>query len=236
MKYILFFISLIICSISSAQIKKVFYREDQILTIKTALGIATIIQLPETIQSAIIGDQSGFKIEYLDKAVTIKPLRGNAKTNLYLVTEKKRYNVRLHTKNQDGADYIVYILPDSNNEKKSQVRWVTSRKSSEANGLTLTLERLGYSKGDFLLLDLSLKINANERMSLKPEDIWVFQENSSKVINSLFLSGTKLEKNKSIKIGISLSRSELIKEKPVRVELKGTKTVSIPISGAAVWK
>ena len=163
MKYILFFISFLICTISSAQIRKVVYREDQILTIKTALGIATIIQLPETIQSAIIGDQSGFKIEYLDKAVTIKPLRGNAKTNLYLVTDKKRYNVRLHTKNQDGADYIVYILPDSNNEKKSQVRWVTSRKASEANGLTLTLERLGYSQGDYLLLDLSLKINTNER-------------------------------------------------------------------------
>lgn len=236
MKYILFFISSLICAISSAQIRKVVYREDQILTIKTALGIATIIQLPETIQSAIIGDQSGFKIEYLDKAVTIKPLRGNVKTNLYLITDKKRYNVRLHTKNQDGADYIVYILPDSNNEKKSQVRWVTSRKASEANGLTLTLERLGYSQGDFLLLDLSLKINANERVSLKPEDIWVFQENSSKVINSLFLSDAKLEKNIPVKIGISLSRSEFIKGKPVRVELKGTKTVSISISEAAVWK
>lgn len=236
MKYILFFISSLICAISSAQIRKVVYREDQILTIKTALGIATIIQLPETIQSAIIGDQSGFKIEYLDKAVTIKPLRGNAKTNLYLVTDKKRYNVRLHTKNQDGADYIVYILSDSNNDKKFQTRWITSKKSSEANGLTLTFERLGYSQGDFVLLDLSLKVNTNEKLSLKPEDVWIYQESSSKVINSLFLSGTKLEKDKPVKIGISLSRSELVKGKPVRVELKGTKAVSISISEAAVWK
>lgn len=236
MKYILFFISSLICTISSAQIRKVVYREDQILTIKTALGIATIIQLPETIQSAIIGDQSGFKIEYLDKAVTIKPLRGNAKTNLYLVTDKKRYNVRLHTKNQDGADYIVYILSDSNNDKKSQTRWITSKKSSDANGLTLTLERLGYSQGDFVLLDLSLKVNTNERLSLKPEDIWIYQESNSKVINSLFLSDTKLTKDKPVKIGISLSRSELAKGKPVRIELKGTKTVSISISEAAVWK
>jgi hypothetical protein len=236
MKYILFFISFLICAISSAQIRKVVYREDQILTIKTALGIATIIQLPETIQSAIIGDQSGFKIEYLDRAVTIKPLRGNAKTNLYLVTDKKRYNVRLHTKNQDGADYIVYILSDSNNGKKSQTRWITSKKSSEANGLILTLERLGYSQGDFVLLDLSLKVNTNERLSLRPEDVWIYQESSSKVINSLFLPGTKLEKDKPVKIGISLSRSELAKGKPVRVELKGTKTVSISISEAAVWK
>ena len=155
---------------------------------------------------------------------------------MYLVTDKKRYNLRLHTKNQDGADYIVYILPDSNNEKESQVRWVTSRKASEANGLTLTLERLGYSQGDFLLLDLSLKINANERVSLKPEDIWVFQDNSSKVINSLFPSDAKLEKNIPVKIGISLSRSELVKGKSVRIELKGTKTVSISISEATVWR
>ena len=99
-----------------------------------------------------------------------------------------------------------------------------------------TLERLGYSQGNFVLLDLSLKVNTNERLSLKTEDIWIYQESSSKVINSLFLSDTKLTKDKPVKIGISLSRSELVKGKSVRIELKGTKTVSISISEATVWR
>ena len=236
MKYFLLFFSLVFSICASAQIRKVSYHEDQILTIKTALGIATIIQLPETIQSAIIGDQSAFKIEYLDKAVTIKPLRGNAKTNLYLVADKKRYNVRLLTMGQDRADYIVYILSSANDDKKSQARWFILDKSNKANGLILTVDRIGFSQIDFLLFDLSLKMKGNDSISLKPEDVWVFQNKTSRVINSLFLSGVKLSKENPIKIGISIARSELIKGKPLTIELVGSRTNSISISEAALWR
>ena len=68
-----------------AHIHTVKMKPDQILLVKTALGIATIVETPESIQSAIIGDQSGFKIEYLDRAVTIKPLRASARSNLYQI-------------------------------------------------------------------------------------------------------------------------------------------------------
>ncbi len=91
----IFFASIIISSNGFSQIRKATSKEDDISTVKTALGIATILQLPEVIQSAIIGDQSGFKIEYLDKAVTIKPLRWGAKTNLYLVTESNQIQIGL---------------------------------------------------------------------------------------------------------------------------------------------
>src|SRR5580704_8633889 len=80
-----------------AHIHSVKMKPDQILLVKTALGIATIIETPETVQSAIIGDQSAFKVEYLDRAVTIKPLRAGAKTNLYLQTANRRYDLRLET-------------------------------------------------------------------------------------------------------------------------------------------
>lgn len=236
MKSFLLLFALTFSFSASSQIRKAVFKEDQILTVKTALGIATIIQLPETIQSAIIGDQSGFKIEYLDKAVTIKPLRANAKTNLYLVADKKRYNIRLHTMNQETADYIVYIIPPRSESSHSKVRWLKSGKSSDANGLLLTIERIGTTESDFVLLDLSLKLKTSEFITIKPEDLWVYQQDGSKVINSLFLSSTKLSKDKPIRIGVSVAKSDLAKGKPLRLELKGTKTISISISEGVLWK
>lgn len=236
MRYSIFIIVSVFSLCVSAHIRKVVYSDDQILTVKTALGIATIIQLPETIQSAIIGDQSAFKIEYLDKAVTIKPLRGSAKTNLYLVADKKRYNIRLQTLTQDSADYIVYVLSSFGDGAKSQVRWQKLGKSNDANGLILTIERIGISLNDFVLLDLSLKLKPNEFVTIKPEDVWVFQGDNSKTVNSLFLSSTKLTKDKPLKIGVSIARSDLVKGKPILVELKGSKTNSISISEVALWK
>jgi hypothetical protein len=45
-----------------------------------------------------------------------------------------------------------------------------------------------------------------------------------------------LTKDKPLKIGVSIARSDLVKGKPIRVELKGSKTNSISISEVALWK
>lgn len=168
--------------------------------------------------------------------MTIKPLRGSAKTNLYLLADKKRYNIRLQTLTQDSADYIVYILSSFRDGANSQVRWQKSGKSNDAYGLILVIERIGISQHDFVLLDLSLKLKTNEFVTIKPEDVWVFQGDNSKTVNSLFLSSTKLTKDKPLKIGVSIARSDLVKGKPIRVELKGSKTNSTSISEVALWK
>ncbi len=59
-------------------------KPDQIVTVKTALGLATIVQVPDVPTRLVIGNQSAFKVEYLDKAITIKPLRALVGTNLYI--------------------------------------------------------------------------------------------------------------------------------------------------------
>jgi hypothetical protein len=219
---------------ATAQVRKVAINDDGILTVKTALGIATIIQLPEIIQSAIIGDQSGFKIEYLDRAVTIKPLRWAAKTNLYLVTEKRRYNIRLQTQSQELADYIVYVRgPDANTPA---TKWVSMGKSSVQNELRLTVERVGHTFGGFILVDVNLAPTNNQLISIKPSEIWIKQNGTSKVINGLFLSSLKLEKKSPLRIGISLAKSDLIFGKPIVLEVRGKKEISVTISEDALWK
>jgi hypothetical protein len=94
---------------ANTKIRRVIVSGDQIVTVKTALGIATIIQVPDRPNSVVVGDQDAFKVEYLDQAVTIKPLQPGAKTNIYIYTDWKRYNVELVSGSESVSDYVVYL-------------------------------------------------------------------------------------------------------------------------------
>lgn len=236
MKYYLlsFAFSFLVVTTGFAQIRKTQVKEDDILTVKTALGIATILQLPETIQSAIIGDQSGFKIEYLDKAVTIKPLRYGAKTNLYLVTGTRRFNLRLVSGNQDQADYIVYFKKPE--PPKAETNWRNISRSASKNNLKLSLVRIGQAPSGFILIDALLTSTRDLRTMIKPESVWIRQSGNSRVINSLFMSDSKVEKGKPLRLGISLAKSDLVLGKPVTIEISSEQSVSLQISEADLWK
>lgn len=218
---------------ASAHVRNVMAGADDILTIRAALGIATIIQVPETIQSAIIGDSSGFKVEYLDKAVTIKPLRWGVKTNLYLNTEKRRYNLRLVTLSQNIADYVVYV---KHPEAKPTSRWTPVARFAEGSGLKFTVARVGFSNQGFILLDAKLTTSSGESLTLKPEEFLIIQNGSSKVINGLFLSDLKLSKAKPVLVGISLARSDLVEKKPLTIEIRGKQKISLTLPEGSLWK
>jgi type IV secretory pathway VirB9-like protein len=75
---------------ASERVRKIEVKPDQIVTVRTAIGIATIIQVPERPNSIVVGDQAGFKVEYLDQAITIKPLHSGARSNLYTNTSESK--------------------------------------------------------------------------------------------------------------------------------------------------
>ena len=141
---------LLLPTIAIAHVKSITPRPDELLQVKTAIGIATIVQVPDTIQSAIIGDQSGFKVEYIDKAVTIKPLRPGARTNLYLITSKQRFNLTLVASRQDQADYVIYI---KNKQILVQVKWQNFARDTKSDTIVLKITRVGVSSEGFILLE-----------------------------------------------------------------------------------
>ncbi|MGZ3806295.1 MAG: TrbG/VirB9 family P-type conjugative transfer protein [Pseudobdellovibrionaceae bacterium] len=201
---LIYITALLLAQISFANVKTVTPKEDEILEIKTALGIATIIQIPDPIQSAIIGDQSAYRIEYVDKAVTIKPLRYGAKTNLYLFTQKKRYNLRLEVVPQDRAFYIVYVKDP---ESGGNLNWKSVNKSAVGKTANLKILRVATSRDGFLLLDLEL--TAKGFLKAAASDFWLKQGNVSKPINSLFLSRSNIQKGEVAYVGISVQKSTL---------------------------
>ena len=216
---------------AEAHVKSVTPRQDELLLIKTALGIATIVQTPLPIQSAIIGDQSGFKVEYLDRAVTIKPLRYGAKTNLYLMTEKKRFNLRLVTLTQDQSDYVVYIKDEKVN---ADVRWKPFEKEVFGNGVRLKISRVGQSPQGSLLVEG--KLSSETPLSVKPENFWILQNDRPKIIDSLFISSLTVKPKEPVSIGISISKADLVRNQPLMLQLKITRTLSIQFPEGLVWK
>lgn len=215
----------------ASQIHTVKMKPDQILVVKTALGIATIIETPEPIQSAIIGDQSGFRVEYLDKSVTIKPLRSFVKTNLYLQTGTRRFDLRLETGRQDAADYIVYLRA---NGTHAVTRWHDLNKSITGKKATLTCHKSGVSN-DVILL--SCQISAHLKIQIRPEDVWITQNKESKVIHTLFLSRLDVSKNHPAMLGLTILKSDLLKNKPIDLGLKSMEeTLSLRLPSEALWK
>lgn len=210
---------------SFAQVRTITASRDQLLNVRTALGIATIIQVPDAIQSAVIGDQSGFKVEYLDKAITIKPLRYAARTNLYLMTEKERFNIRLQTLSQDSADYVVYIL---SRNTAGPTPWKTLVKSVQVDGITVTINRIASTSSGLLLVDGSL--TASRDLAIKPDNFWVFQGNEAKLIDSLFLASLDLRRNKATKFALAIPISGLQSKAPLVLELRFPKTVALKIT------
>ena len=90
--------------------RKIETNNDEVSEVKTALGIATKVILPENPNlPPIIGDMGAFRVESIDKGYAIKPLRYGAKTNLFISTDSRSYSVKLLIVNQDSADYIVYL-------------------------------------------------------------------------------------------------------------------------------
>lgn len=117
-----FLISITLFAASDRRIKHVKAVTDQIIPVKTAVGVATLIQLQEHPNSAIIGDQDSFKVEFLDKGITLKPLHHHARSNLYLYTETQRFNLLLTTGPATQADFVV-SLEEKSQPKRGPIPW-----------------------------------------------------------------------------------------------------------------
>lgn len=225
----------LLSQVSSAHIKTISPKNDEIILVKTSLAIATMIQFPDStsVQFPIIGDQSAFRIETIDKGITIKPLRYGAKTNLYLFTDKKRYNFRLITEGQDQADYILYIKSSENSDA---LNWRVIEKSASNKELKLTIHKVSVTKDNKILLDLSLQA-INLDIKILPENIWLYQDKESKIVNSLFLSDKTATVRRPIQVGIALSKNDLKEGKSLQLTIKMKESnLSLDVPREVLWK
>lgn len=225
---------------AAQRVRRVPVQGDQIVTVRTSIGIATIIQVPDRPNSVVVGDQNSFKVEYLDQAITIKPLVGGAKSNLYIYTDWKRFNVELVSGAEFNADYVVYLevprekLQTKNSEKDSGVRWTEFRNHLRNDNLTLNVKRVGKAKDGTLLVEFA--VTSTRKEAFKPEWIWISQGGATKPIHNLFMSALEVTPQRTLLGVVQLREADLNLNEPLRLELRRNKVSYLTISKVAAWK
>ena len=222
-------------SLASERVRHIIVQKDQIITVRTAIGIATIIQVPDRPNSVVVGDQEAFKVEYLDQAITIKPLHGAAKSNLYVYTEWRRFNVQLITGSESVADYVVYL--DNQKEKPIEVRtvinWTNFQKEMSNGNLTFLTKRLSRTK-DLLLIDFEIKSLAKAKVD--PSFFWITQSGKTRPIHNLILSNLDVKPNEKISGLIQIQRSDIDEMGQIKIELRSKKISYVVLPKAKLWK
>ena len=218
---------------SQAEVLHISSKKDQIITVKTALGIATIVQVPDRPTSVVIGDQASFKVEYLHKAITIKPLIAGARTNLYVYTDWQRYNIKLIPTSKVSADYVVYIKPRVVQKKPEKIKWSNFSNYLKNEKIKLSISKIGNTKNGLYLIDFDLTSKKNE--NFKPEWIWLTQNGKTIPIHRLFIDELKLRPGKEVSGLILVKRNDLNRSSPLRVEMRSKKTSYLTIKEPRKW-
>ncbi len=73
-------------------------------------GYSTLLKFTSHPEPGLIGDQDGFKVEYMKNIVAIKPLLPRGKTNLFVFTKEGQFNFQLVT-GHGMHDNVVMVEP-----------------------------------------------------------------------------------------------------------------------------
>lgn len=216
-----------------ARVRTVEVKKDQIVTVRTAIGVATIIQVPDRPNSIVVGDQNAFKVEYLDQAITIKPLHGGARSNLYIYTDYRRFNVQLVTTVETAADYVVYLENTKEKMKSSAIGWRKFVNSLKNDSLIFVTKRFAKTADGGLLVEF--EVTSASREKFRPEWLWLTQGGIVRPIHNLALSGQSLSSGRPIKGVMQILASD-IAQSDLRIELRRKKTSFLTIPRAVLWK
>lgn len=211
---------------SFSKVRTVEVAQDQIVKVKTAVGIATIIQVPDRPSSVVVGDSASFKIEYLDQAITIKPLMRTARSNLYIMTDWRRFNVELITGHENEADYIVYLKhpkPKTNLKRviADEITWKNLNLVVQNNDFHTRVMRVGIND-KFIFIELKLKLKRS--LEIDPSWFWVKQDRKNVTIDSFALSKLNGKSNEEISALVKLKREEILSFSSLVVEIKKDKS------------
>lgn len=217
-----------------ARVRTVEVKKDQIVTVRTALGVATIIQVPDRPNSLVVGDQSAFKVEYLDQAITIKPLHGSARSNLYIYTDCRRFNMQLVSGPESVADYVVYLENPKEKVKSSAIGWRNYRNHLKNESLVFETKRIANTADGALLIEFEVRSDTREKF--RPDWLWLTQSGVTRPIHSLALSAQDLGNGRSIKGVMQVLKSDASTAEALRIELRRKKTSYLTIPKGVTWK
>jgi hypothetical protein len=215
----IFALFLFLNSISPASsVRDLLLKPSDVGIIHTARGYSTVIQLQSKPLNVVLGDQSAFRIEYINDSITVKPLRSNSKSNLFIYTDKERYNLTVVSGSQAVVDYVVKLKRTFEDLKLIK----PLNKHSENQGILLTLIKI-TSSGNTSFLDFQIRNNAKHKIIFTPENFRFLSMNKDLPIKGLFLEGGTLEAGREISGSLSLTNLKSLIPCTLLVGLKDTR-------------
>ena len=232
--FILLFSNTLLSQTMDQRVRTVFVAKDQIVKVKTSLGIASIVSVPEKPSSVVLGDTEAFKVEYLDQAITIKPLHAGAQSNLYIFTDYQRFNVHLVTGGLTSADYVVYLKGKSSHPLKPTASWHPFNKSVLSGEILLTIERLGRKPdGSYLMVCV---LSSRKKVMVNPNWFHLLQRKKTVAINQVYLSSKIIDLKTPVQ-AVLLIRPESVKSKePWQLVLDKKPIVAVDLPKGELWK
>ncbi|MBX2994103.1 MAG: hypothetical protein KF681_04760 [Bdellovibrionaceae bacterium] len=203
-------------------------------------GFSTLIKFDSHPQPGLIGDQDGFKVEYLKNMVAIKPMVSRGKTNLFLFTKEGQFNFQLLA-GVGRHDNIVYAQirtsppPTAKMAKPVLVDDLLTRKIGRTvaiGNLKLTLITVSTPISRSTLV-LKFEVSSTkEDVAVGRESLSVFQGKRAIPLDNLFVESGKDKTRKFSSVLLLLRMDQMDPKTPLRLELK-TKTgkpLSMPFS------
>lgn len=231
-----FILALFLCGPlwSLERIRTVEVKRDEIVTVKTAINVATIIQVPDSPTSLVVGDSSAFKVEYLDQAITIKPLHGSAKTNLYIYTEFRRFDVSLISVPESNADYVVYLKQYQQAKRDSStIRWRAHERRFSHDGLTFRIKRLGRLEKNGLI---EFEISSSAPRKIDPGIFWLTHQGNTVEIEKLILSQVDIDSKRIVSGLISIKFDKLKAQDQLVFEIRRNGNAKLVLPTIGEWK
>lgn len=90
----------------AGQARTVYLSEKTMASIRVTPGRSTILSFPVKPNKVIVGNQGLFAVEYVETDLAIAALRGEARSNLFVYMEGRRFAFDLKT-SPDGDEIIL---------------------------------------------------------------------------------------------------------------------------------
>lgn len=222
------------CPAEAKSSRTIHLSDGEMAPIYVEAGYSTLLKFSSHPEPGLIGDQDGFKVEYMKSIVAIKPLVTKGKTNLFVFTKEGQFGFQLISA-RGKHDNVVFVEPQKGSGPIGPTTTKTiialddmltmkMNKSVKVSGLALTLDSIAtpVSRSTLLLrLHLQGKLTDNVKKSaIETKFFRVMQGATPVKIENAFLEF----KNKNVSpieaVGLILIRTaDLKKNEPVKLIL-----------------
>lgn len=187
-------------------------------------GFSTIIKFDSHPEPGLIGDQDGFKVEYMKNLVAVKPLISKGRTNLFLFTKEGQFNFQLIA-SRGKHDNVVYVLSrqdrDASDVSKNKVvslgEMLTKRlnQSVLSGPIKLSLESIAMPTSQRTLVLKFLiqeKVTDHAASSIDPSAFSILQGAKSIKIENIYLETRQNVAAVNKTLGLILIRADELKK------------------------